>query len=153
MNHWLMKSEPATFSVDHLARRRGRRGAWDGVRNYQARNFMRAMEVDDLAFFYHSSCAVPGIYGVLRIVRAAYDDPTQFDPADPHHDPKSSRAAPRWSAIDVALEQRWDAPVSLPKLHTLPRCEAMLVLRRGNRLSVTPVTVHEWRAVMGCAGR
>lgn len=152
MNHWLMKSEPDVFSIDHLAKRSRQRGPWDGVRNYQARNFLRAMAVGDLAFFYHSSCAVPGIHGVMRIVRAAYPDATQFDPESEYFDPKSDPVAPRWSMVDVALEQRFDEPITLDALRTVPQCSEMLVLRRGNRLSITPVTAREWRTVMSRAG-
>ena len=152
MNRWLMKSEPDVFSIDHLAARKGRRAPWDGVRNYQARNFLRAMAVGDLAFFYHSSCAVPGIHGVVRIARAAYPDPTQFDPESEHYDPKSDPADPRWSMVDVALERRFDRPITLDDLRTVPQCSEMLILRRGNRLSITPVTDREWRALMTRAG-
>lgn len=153
-SRWLLKSEPDEFSIDELAARPGRRGAWDGVRNYQARNYMRdGMRVGDLAFFYHSSCAVPGIYGVVSVARAAYADPAQFDRRSAYFDPKSSVAAPRWSAIDVRLVERWDAPVTLERLRTLAACAEMLTLRRGNRLSITPVTAREWRAVCDAVGR
>jgi predicted RNA-binding protein with PUA-like domain len=151
---WLLKSEPEEFSIDDLAIRPGQRGTWDGVRNYQARNYLRdAMQVGDLAFFYHSSCAEPGIYGVISIARAAYPDPAQFDRRSAYYDPKSDAAAPRWCAIDVRLVERWDAPVTLERLRGLAACADMVTLRRGNRLSITPVTMREWRAVCAAAGR
>lgn len=151
---WLLKSEPDEFSVDDLAAKRDQRGTWDGVRNYQARNYLRdGMRVGDLGFFYHSSCAVPGIYGVVRIASAAYADPAQFDRASDYFDPKSDRAAPRWSAIDVQLVERWDVPVTLERLRGIAACANMVTLRRGNRLSITPVTAREWRAICDAAGR
>jgi len=151
---WLMKSEPDELSIADLAAKRGKRGTWDGVRNYQARNFMRdGMRVGDLAFFYHSSCAVPGIYGVVRIASAAYDDPAQFDRASAYFDPKSSPATARWSAIDIVLVDLWDAPVTLEQLRGIAACADMVTLRRGNRLSITPVTTREWRAICDTAGR
>lgn len=151
---WLLKSEPDEFSIDDLAARPGQRGTWDGVRNYQARNYLRdAMQVGDLGFFYHSSCAEPGIYGVISVARAAYPDPAQFDPRSAYYDPKSEPAAPRWCAIDVRLEERWATPVTLERLRGLSACVDMVTLRRGNRLSITPVTMREWRAVCDAAGR
>lgn len=153
-DRWLMKSEPDEFSIDDLAARPGRCGAWDGVRNYQARNYLRdAMQIGDLAFFYHSSCPVPGIQGVVSIVRAAYPDPAQFDRRSAYFDAKSTLAAPRWSAVDVRLVERWDTPVTLYRLRTLAACAGMVTLRRGNRLSITPVTASEWRAVCAAVGR
>lgn len=151
MAHWLMKSEPDVFSIDDLARRPRRRAPWDGVRNYQARNFLRAMAVGDQAFFYHSSCPEPGIQGVVRIARTAYPDPSQFDPESEYFDPKSDPADPRWSMVDVELERRFERPIALDELRTVPQCSEMLILRRGNRLSITPVTAREWRALMARA--
>jgi predicted RNA-binding protein with PUA-like domain len=110
------------------------------------------MAVGDLAFFYHSSCPVPGIYGVVRIARTAYPDPTQFDAESEYYDPKSDPTDPRWSMVDVALERRFDRPITLDELRTVPQCSEMLILRRGNRLSITPVSADEWRAVMTRAG-
>jgi predicted RNA-binding protein with PUA-like domain len=152
MTYWLMKSEPDVFSIDHLARRPRRRAPWDGVRNYQARNYLRAMAKDDLAFFYHSSCPAPGIQGVVRIVRTAYPDPSQFDSESEYFDPKSDPADPRWSMVDVALERRFDHPVALDDIKRMPQCSGMQILRRGNRLSITPVTAIEWRALMTRGG-
>lgn len=143
-----MKSEPGTFGIDDLARAPRRRTAWDGVRNYQARNFLRAMERGDEAFFYHSSCALPGVVGRMRVVREAYPDPGQFDPADPHYDAGSRKGAPRWYAVDVALVERFAEPVTLQRLRAEESVADLLILRRGNRLSVTPVTSRQWRSIL-----
>lgn len=151
MNYWLMKSEPTVFGIDDLARSPGRRTAWDGVRNYQARNFMRAMHRGDQALFYHSSCPVPGVSGRIRIVREAYPDPTQFDPDDPHFDPGSRRDSPRWSAVDVELADRFHQPIPLAQMRTDPRLTNLMILRPGNRLSITPVTAAEWRCILKLA--
>jgi predicted RNA-binding protein with PUA-like domain len=121
--------------------------AWTGVRNYQARNYMRDdMRVGDRAFFYHSSCAEPGIAGIVEISRRAYPDETQFDPKSPYHDPKSPRESPRWVHVDVKLVRKTRL-VTLPMLRATPGLEHMVVLRRGNRLSITPVTPAEWKIV------
>jgi predicted RNA-binding protein with PUA-like domain len=146
MNYWLMKSEPSTFGVDHLARAKNRTTGWDGVRNFQARNFIRSMKKGDLAFFYHSSCEVPGIAGVVSIEREAYPDRTAFDVKDDHYDPDSDPAAPRWYMVDVKLQQKFDEVVTLEtlKAHGSSKLKNMIVLKRGNRLSITPVTKSEW---------
>ncbi len=150
MNYWLMKSEPATFGVDHLAKAPRRRTHWDGVRNYQVRNMLRdQMKKGDLAFFYHSSCEVPGIYGVIRIAREGYPDPSAFDPENAHYDPKSDPANPTWYVVDVELVRRLRAPITLETLKRNARALGdLLVLRRGNRLSITPVTAAQWRKVL-----
>ena len=151
MNHWLMKSEPSVFSVDDLERAPKRTTMWDGVRNYQARNMIRdQMQPGDEIFFYHSSCADPGIYGIAKIVKAGYPDPTQFIKGHDHEDPQSSRDDPRWYAVDVQLVRHMQAPVLLEtlKIKALPATNEMLIMRRGNRLSVTPVTPQEWAAVL-----
>jgi len=142
MASWIMKSEPSVVSIDHLVARPGQTVDWFGVRNYLARNHLRAMKVGDLGFFYHSSCPEPGIAGLVRIVREAYPDPTQFDPADDHFDPRSPVDQPRWSTVDVQLVQRTEL-LSLAALRTLAGLEELQILRRGNRLSVTPVTDRE----------
>ncbi|MGH8271478.1 MAG: EVE domain-containing protein [Gammaproteobacteria bacterium] len=147
MAYWLMKSEPRAFGIEDLARAPARRSAWDGVRNYQARNFLRAMHPGDEAFFYHSSCAEPGVAGIMRIVSAAYPDPTQFDPRNHHFDPKSPREAPRWSVVDVEFAAKFTPPVALKKLRDEKRLRDLLILKRGNRLSVTPVTSLQWRCI------
>ncbi len=151
MRHWLMKSEPDVFGIDDLARAPRRTTAWEGVRNYRARNLLRDdFGRGDLAFFYHSSCDVPGIAGIVEVVRAAYPDPTQFDPASEYHDTGSTRAAPRWYCVDVRLVQRIVPVITLPELrkHASSTLHDMVVLERGNRLSVTPVTSAEWRFIL-----
>ena len=147
-----MKSEPSVYGIDDLVR--DRRTAWDGVRNYQVRNFMRdAMRPGDLAFFYHSSCPEPGVAGTVRIVGAARPDPTQFDPRSAYHDPKSTRDAPAWLTVEVELVRRYPRVVGLAELRATRALAGLAILRRGNRLSVTPVTAAEWRAIEGLAGR
>ena len=147
MGYWLMKSEPDVFSIDDLAKRRKQTEPWTGVRNYQARNFMRDdMRVGDLAFFYHSSCPEPGIAGIVRISRAAYPDATQFDPDSEYHDPKATRDAPRWFNVDVTLVKKTRL-ISLQELRGKPALAQMQLLRRGNRLSITPLSPAEWAAV------
>ena len=149
--YWLMKSEPDEFSIDDLVAAPSQSTPWVGVRNYQARNFMRDdMRVGDRAFFYHSSCPEPGIAGVVKIARRAYPDQTQFDPKSVYYDPKSPRDAPRWVHVDVKLVRKTRL-VTLPLLRATPRLEDMVVLRRGNRLSITPVTPAEWKIVENLA--
>ena len=151
MNHWLMKSEPDVFGVDDLARAPRRTTGWEGVRNYQARNMLRdEFRKGDLAFFYHSSCAVPGIAGIVRVVREAYADPTQFDRRSEYYDAASTREVPRWFSVDVRLERRVDPVITLPELreHAAGALREMLILKRGNRLSVTPVTAQQWRFIV-----
>lgn len=149
MNYWLMKSEPSVFGIDDLARARNRTSGWDGVRNFQARNYLRQMKRGDLAFFYHSSCDVPGIAGVAEIQREAYPDPTQFDPKSDHYDPASRPEKPRWYMVDVKLVRKFDRVIPLEELrrHADGKLKDMIVLKRGNRLSVTPVTESEWRFI------
>lgn len=146
MNYWLMKSEPSEVSIDHLAARPNQTVDWFGVRNYLARNHLRAMRVGDRAFFYHSSCPEPGVAGVVEIVREAYPDPTQFDSSDPHFDPKSPKDNPRWSTVDVKLVRKTRL-VSLAELRSRPELEGLIILQKGNRLSVTPVDPVHWNAL------
>ena len=142
-----MKSEPSECSIDDLAAASARTVPWVGVRNHQARNFMRdAMVIGDGVLFYHSSCAEPGIAGIAEVASAAYADATQFDPRSPYFDAKSPVAAPRWLNVDVRLVRR-TALLSLAQMRTAPTLATMQVLRRGNRLSITPVTAQEWSAV------
>jgi predicted RNA-binding protein with PUA-like domain len=144
MQYWLMKSEPDEFSIDDLARAPGRTTPWFGVRNYQARNFMRdAMQLGDRAFFYHSSCPEPGIAGIAEVVRAAYPDASQFDRKSPYYDPKSTRAAPRWLNVDMRLVEKTPF-VHLAELRAHAALAGMRALQRANRLSITPVTPAEW---------
>jgi predicted RNA-binding protein with PUA-like domain len=147
MRHWLMKSEPDEFSIDDLAKAPKQTTAWFGVRNYQARNFMRdGMRVGDHAFFYHSSCPEPGIAGIVEISRLAYPDATQFDPKSDYYDPKSTRDAPRWMNVDVRLVRKIPL-VSVQTLRETKGLQDMVTLRRGNRLSITPVTPAEWKII------
>jgi predicted RNA-binding protein with PUA-like domain len=151
MHYWLMKSEPDVFGIDALERAPRCTTGWEGVRNYQARNMLRDdFRVGDRAFFYHSSCDVPGVAGVVQVVRAAYADPTQFDAKSEYYDAKSTRETPRWFAVDVQLEQRIEPVITLPELREREADELreMLILKRGNRLSVTPLTAAEWRCIV-----
>ncbi len=147
-NHWLMKSEPAEVSIDHLAAAPGQTLPWTGVRNYQARNFMRdAMRPGDGVLFYHSSCAEPGIAGLAEIAGGLQPDTTQFDSASPYFDAKSTPAQPRWLQLDVRLVRKTRL-LALREMRQAPELASMQVLQRGNRLSITPVTPAEWQAVL-----
>ena len=151
MNHWLMKSEPDTFSIDDLAARPKKTTAWDGVRNHQARNMLRdSMKKGDAAFFYHSSCAVPGIAGIVSIEKAGYPDETAFDPRHAHYDAESKPAEPRWYVVDVKLIRKLSRIITLDELrkHAAVELADLLVLKRGNRLSVTPVTKKSWDFIL-----
>jgi predicted RNA-binding protein with PUA-like domain len=148
MNYWLMKSEPGVFGIDDLAQAPNRTAAWWGVRNYQARNFMRdQMNVGDRVFFYHSSCPEPGIAGTARVSKRAYADETQFDRKSEYFDPKASRDHPRWFNVDVTLVKKTRV-IGLPELRSHPQLAAMRVLQRGNRLSITPVESDEAEFIM-----
>jgi predicted RNA-binding protein with PUA-like domain len=143
-SYWLMKSEPSECSIDDLVRLG--QVPWFGVRNYQARNFMRdTMHVGDGVLFYHSSCPEPGIAGLAEVASTAYPDATQFDPHSPYHDPKSKVEEPRWVLVDVKLVRKTRL-LSLAEMRERPALASMRVLQRGNRLSITPVTAPEWRA-------
>ena len=154
MNHWLLKSEPASFGIDDLARAARRTTSWDGVRNYQARNMLRdQFQKGDLAFFYHSSCPEPGIYGEVRVVRAGYPDASAFKRGDHHYDPDSKRDDPTWFTVDIQLVRKFAKPVLLTTLAAnRATLGDMVVLRRGNRLSVMPVTAEQWARVLELAG-
>ncbi len=144
-----MKSEPDVFSIDDLSLAPGRTTCWDGVRNYQARNFLRdEIQVGDGVFYYHSSAKPSGIAGEAVVARAGYPDPTAFDPDDAHHDPKSDPARPTWYAVDVKFVCACRSLITLPRLRQVPALRSMLVLKRGMRLSVQPVAAAEWRAIM-----
>jgi predicted RNA-binding protein with PUA-like domain len=146
MAYWLMKSEPEEASIDDLVRKK--RLPWFGVRNYQARNYMRdQMQIGDGVLFYHSSCPQPGIAGLAEVASEAYPDETQFDPKSPYFDPKSTREEPRWVHVDVKIVRK-TALLSLVQMRAEPNLATMRVLERGNRLSITPVTPAEWKAVM-----
>lgn len=141
MAYWLMKSEPETFSIDDLALRPNQTEPWDGVRNYQARNFMRdGMEIGDHVFFYHSNCAEPGIVGLARVASRAYPDPSQFNPGSPYYDPASSPEAPRWYLVDVRFERKLQRNITLNELRRHDdELKGLPLLAKGSRLSVMPV--------------
>ena len=147
--YWLMKSEPEECSVDDALAAKNSTVPWVGVRNYQARNFMRDdMKVGDGVLFYHSSCAEPGIVGIARVASTAYPDPTQFDPKSPYYDPKSKREEPRWLLVDVQVTKKIPN-ITLPELRARPELEDLVILRKGNRLSITPVEPKHWKAIVG----
>jgi len=149
MRYWLMKSEPDVFGIDDLMNRPDQTEPWDGVRNYQARNLMRdAMQPDDLVFFYHSNCTMPGIVGIARIIRAAYPDTTAFDPHHKHYDPAGSPEQPRWFMVDVGFVRKLARTISLTELKTWPELADMPLVRRGNRLSVMPVSPAQWAFIL-----
>lgn len=150
MKYWLMKSEPDAFSIDDL--RKAGTEPWTGVRNYQARNFMRQMQLGDQVFFYHSSTAVPGIAGLGRVASAPYPDPTQFKKRSPYFDPKATPEEPRWQMVDVAFERKFKQVLSLQALKDhADRLEGLAVLQRGSRLSVSPVTAPQARTLLSLA--
>jgi predicted RNA-binding protein with PUA-like domain len=147
MKYWLMKSEPDAFSIDDLKRRK--REPWSGVRNYQARNFMRQMQPGDGVLFYHSSTAVPGVVGVAEVVTEAYPDPTQFQKKSPYFDPKSTREEPRWSLVDVAFVRKLPRVIALEELRAIADdLEGFALLQRGSRLSVLPVSASQWKTIL-----
>jgi len=147
MNYWLVKTEPSEFSWEDLKAAPGQTTPWEGVRNYQARNYMREMQVGDLVFFYHSQTNPLAIIGIARVVRGAYPDPTQFDPSSHYFDSQSTPENPRWDTVDIQYHREFSAPISLPQLKEIPGLENMVLLRKGSRLSVQPVTEREWLIV------
>jgi predicted RNA-binding protein with PUA-like domain len=150
MHYWLMKTEPSTFGLAHLAAAPRRTTAWDGVRNYQARNLLRQMRKGDQALLYHSSTEVPGIVAIMQIVKEAYPDPTAFERKHHHYDPDSDPKNPRWFMVDVQLKRPLARTITLEELRTHERkqLQGMLLLRRGNRLSVTPVEAAHWQFIL-----
>jgi predicted RNA-binding protein with PUA-like domain len=153
MRYWLMKSEPETFSLDDLVACPKQTTAWDGVRNYQARNFMRdGMREGDKVLFYHSRTAPVGVVGCARISRAAYPDATQFDPKSTYFDPTAREDAPRWMVVDVTFESRFASPVLLHALRQMPELGDMMLLQKGSRLSVQPVTAAQYRTICRLGG-
>jgi len=148
MNYWLMKSEPNEFSIDDLERKKTE--PWDGVRNYQARNMMRdQMQLGDKVFFYHSNCDVPGIVGIMDVVKTSYPDPTAFDPEDKHYDSKSDPDNPRWYLVDVGFVEKFSRTIALAELKQQEALSEMPLVRKGNRLSVMPVTTEQWEYILG----
>ena len=150
MKYWLMKSEPSVFGIEDLRKAPKKRSAWDGVRNYQVRNMMRdEMRIGDLAFFYHSSCDEPGIYGIIRIVKEGYPDHTAFDPTNDHFVAKSKPDNPTWYMVDVEFVEQFKRPVTLDRLRAnAETLNELLILKRGNRLSVTPIKNGEWQRIV-----
>ena len=147
MRYWLMKTEPDEFSIDDLSRKKVE--PWTGVRNYQARNFMREMQPGDGVLFYHSSCEVPGVAGIAEIARTAYPDPTQFDPKSDYYDAASRREEPRWSLVDVKFKRKLKRVIALTELKDRRELEGFALISRGNRLSVLPVTKAQWDFILG----
>jgi predicted RNA-binding protein with PUA-like domain len=146
---WLFKSEPNAFSLDDLIAMPNQTEHWDGVRNYQARNMLRdQIKNGDKVFFYHSNCKVPGIVGTAKVVRESYPDFTQFDPEDGHYDPKSQEDNPRWFMVDIKFCKQFKSVISLESLKQNPALSDMALVRKGNRLSVMPVTEVEWQAIL-----
>lgn len=149
MNYWLMKSEPTVFSIDDLIHRQNQTEHWEGVRNYQARNILRdQIQEGDQALFYHSSCPVPGIAGIIKIVKAGYPDFTAFDPKSKYFDSTSSPEKPRWYMVDVKFVKKFHHVITLDDLKKQQKLSEMIVLRKGNRLSVMPVTEKEWETIL-----
>ena len=149
MTHWLFKSEPTCFSIDDLKNFPKKTTFWDGVRNYQARNMLRDdVKIGDLVFFYHSNCTPPGIAGIMEIVSKGYPDHTAQDPQSDHFDPASTEENPRWFMVDVKFIKKFKKIITLDQLKTSPTLQHMQILRKGNRLSITPVTAKEWQAIL-----
>lgn len=149
MSFWLLKTEPTAFSVDDFARSPRKTTSWDGVRNFQARNMLRdEMKRGDRAFLYHSSCEVPGIAGIVKVVRDGYPDATAFERGHVHFDPGSKREAPRWFMVDVTLERRLSRVITLEELRGHAELRGLILLRPGNRLSVMPVATAHWKLIL-----
>ncbi|MDA3903516.1 MAG: EVE domain-containing protein [Desulfuromusa sp.] len=153
MHYWLMKSEPNAFSIDDLINMPAQTEHWDGVRNYQARNMMRdQMKIGDQVFFYHSNCEVPGIVGIMEVVREGYPDHTAFDPQSKYFDPKSDPQHPRWIMIDIKYIRHTRRVIALAELKECEHLENMQLVRKGNRLSIMPVSVDEWDYILNLEG-
>jgi predicted RNA-binding protein with PUA-like domain len=150
-SRWLVKSEPDVYSIDDLARE-GEAG-WEGVRNYQARNFLRRMRRGDRVLFYHSRTAEPSVVGIAEVSREAYPDPTQFDRRSSYHDPRASEDDPRWSMVDLRFVEKLSRPVTLAELKQQPGLEGLALVQKGSRLSVMPVGAAEWKIIVGLARR
>jgi predicted RNA-binding protein with PUA-like domain len=146
--YWLMKSEPSSFSIDDLMRSPDQTTCWDGVRNYQARNFMRSMAIGDHVLFYHSNADPPAVVGVARVVKTTYPDQTQFDKRDTHYDPESKPSQPRWDMVDIRYARTFPRPVTLDELRKDRKLKGMVLVQKGSRLSVQPVTPIEWKHIM-----
>lgn len=142
-----MKSEPQVFGIDHLRQSSKQTEPWDGVRNYQARNFIRKMQKGDLAFFYHSNTKTPGIVGTMQIITDPYPDTTALNPHHKYFDPKSTTENPRWYRVDVQFKEKFDSVISLQELKLIPLLKNLLITRKGNRLSITPINKNEWDTI------
>lgn len=151
MAKWLVKTEPSECGIEDFARAPRQSIPWDGVRNYQARNFLREMQEGDEVFIYHSSCKHIGVAGIVEVLRSAYPDPTQFDERSPYHDPKSAPDKPRWDAVDLKYIRTLPRLIPLDELKTLPGLENLPLVRKSNRLSVMPVSESEWQIILGQA--
>lgn len=150
MAYWLFKSEPDTFSIDDLKSRGAKGETWDGVRNYQARNMLRdEVKKGDLVFFYHSNCEVPGIVGIAEVIKEAFADPSQFNPESKYFDPKATPESPRWFCPQVKFHSKFKSTVSLEQLKQTPALADMALVRKGNRLSILPVSDAQWTFIMG----
>ncbi len=148
MTNWLMKSEPDAYGIDDL--KRDRREPWDGIRNYQARNMMRDdMQIGDKVFFYHSNCKDVGVVGVMKVASKPYPDPTQFDPESNYYDPKSNPDDPRWCLVDVQFVKKLSRTISLAEIKAHPGLDDMILVRKGNRLSIMPVSEDHWNLILG----
>lgn len=149
MHYWLFKSEPSCFSIDDLEKKPKQITYWDGVRNYQVRNMLRdQIKKGDQVFFYHSSCSPPGIAGIVEVVKEGYPDFTAWDIQSDHYDPKSTEDNPRWYMVDVQLVKKFERLITLDQIRKHPHLKKMLVVRPGNRLSITPVTKDEWKTII-----
>ncbi|MEI6504910.1 MAG: EVE domain-containing protein [Planctomycetota bacterium] len=153
MQHWLIKSEPDVFSIHDLVTAKKKTTHWEGVRNYQARNFLRAMKQGDLALYYHSNAAPSAVAGVVEVAHEAYPDPSAWDPASDYHDPKASPENPVWSMVDVRLVEIFPREIPLDELRGVKALAGMELLRRGSRLSVQPVTAAQFRTIQTLASR
>lgn len=149
--YWLMKSEPSSFSIDDLIKTTSQTTSWDGVRNYQARNFMREMAIGDQVLFYHSNTDPPAAVGIAQVVKAAHTDPTQFDKNDHHYDPASDPSSPRWDMVDIKYVRKFSRPLALEQLRKETKLKGMVLLRKGSRLSVQPVSPLEWQHILSLA--
>lgn len=143
-----MKSEPSAFSIDDLRNAPAQKTCWDGVRNYQARNFMRDMAIGDQVLFYHSNADPPAAVGIAEVVKIAYPDPTQFETKDKHYDPKSQPSSPRWDMVDIKYVRKFSRPLTLDQLRKEGKLKGMVLLQKGSRLSVQPVTPQEWEHIL-----
>ena len=153
MRYWLMKSEPSVFSIDDLMNKPSQTEPWEGVRNYQARNFMREMRCEDIAFFYHSNCKDAGIVGVMKIIHEAYVDDSAQDPNSPYFDPKSTPDNPRWWRVDVGFVEKFSRVITLHELKEKAELADFQLVQRGNRLSILPVTPYQWEVIIALLGR